>query len=74
MDISDIQVTVQFKVMCDLCTLWQCFGRATQGTDPQVTVILLAEKKNIHEDILHEEENQEMNELETVERDISTTK
>jgi hypothetical protein len=29
MDQPDIHCVIQWKAMCDICTLWQCFGRAT---------------------------------------------
>ena len=46
MDVADIEIVVQYKASCDLCTLWQRFGRAARGADQKATVILLYEKKD----------------------------
>lgn len=37
---------VQYKATCDLCTLWQRFGRAARSPAVQGVGILLVEKKN----------------------------
>ena len=50
MDVPDIKFIVQYKATCDLCTLWQCFGRAARAVDLEATVILLFEDKDILED------------------------
>jgi superfamily II DNA/RNA helicase len=47
MDVADIEIVVQYKATCDLCTLWQRFGRAARGANREGTVILLYEKKDI---------------------------
>ena len=45
MDIPDIQLVVQYKATCNLCTLWQWFGQAAHGAEWDATAILLVEKK-----------------------------
>ena len=45
MDLPDIKTVVQWKATCDLCTLWQRFGRAARGADQEATAILFVEKK-----------------------------
>lgn len=50
MDIPDIQLVVQYKATCNLCTLWQRFGQAARGSELDATAILLVEKKNTEED------------------------
>jgi superfamily II DNA/RNA helicase len=52
MDIPDIRLVVQYKATCNLCTLWQRFGRAARGSEWDATAILLVEKKNTEEDRL----------------------
>ena len=52
MDIPDIQLVVQYKATCNLCTLWQRFGRAARGAEWEATAILIVEKKNTAEDRL----------------------
>ena len=46
MDLPNIEIVVQWKATCDLCTLWQRFGRAARGQDAVGTAILLVEKKD----------------------------
>ena len=50
MDIPNIQLIVQYKATCNLCMLWQWFGRAACGANQVGTVILLCEKKDIREE------------------------
>ena len=50
MDLSDIKLVIQWKATCDLCTLWQRFGRVARGTGQEGTAILLVEKKDIYEE------------------------
>ncbi|KAG6808474.1 hypothetical protein H0H92_004013 [Tricholoma furcatifolium] len=50
MDLADIEVVVQWKATCDMCTLWQRFGRAARGPGREGTAILLVEKKDIDEE------------------------
>ena len=47
MDLPDIEIIVQFKATCTLCTLWQRFGCAARGSGYQATAILLVEKKHL---------------------------
>lgn len=49
MDLSDIKIIVQWKAKCDLCSLWQRFGRAVRGGDKGF-VFLLVEAKDTDED------------------------
>jgi ATP-dependent DNA helicase RecQ len=46
MDIGDVEIVVQYKASCDLCTLWQRFGRAARSPTVQGVGILLVEKKD----------------------------
>jgi superfamily II DNA helicase RecQ len=50
MDLPDIKIVVQWKATCDLCTLWQRFGRAARGADQEATAILFVEKKDTNEE------------------------
>ena len=50
MDLPDIKTVVQWKATCDLCTLWQRFGRAARGADQEATAILFVEKKDTNEE------------------------
>lgn len=44
MDISNIELIVQWRATCKLSTLWQRFGRAAQNKEFSGTAILFAEK------------------------------
>ncbi|KAF5381314.1 hypothetical protein D9615_008286 [Tricholomella constricta] len=46
MDLPDIKIVIQWKATCDLCTVWQRFGRVARGQGEQGTAILLVEKKD----------------------------
>lgn len=50
MDLPDIEVIVQYKTTCDLCALWQRFGRAARGEGKEATAILLVEKKDTEDE------------------------
>jgi superfamily II DNA/RNA helicase len=50
MDLPDIRIVVQWKATCDLCTLWQRFGRAARGAGQEATAILFVEKKDTDEE------------------------
>ena len=50
MDLPNIKIVVQWKATCDLCTLWQRFGRVARGQDAVGTAILLVEKKDTNEE------------------------
>ena len=50
MDLPNIKIVVQWKATCDLCTLWQHFGRVARGQDAVGTAILLVERKDIDEE------------------------
>jgi superfamily II DNA/RNA helicase len=52
MDLPNIKIVVQWKATCNLCTLWQRFGRAACGQDEVGTAILLVEKKDTDEERL----------------------
>jgi superfamily II DNA helicase RecQ len=56
MDLPDVELVVQWKATCDLCTLWQRFGRAGRGCDQLATAILLVEKKDTNEERLQKAE------------------
>ncbi|KAJ3476192.1 hypothetical protein NLI96_g11327 [Meripilus lineatus] len=44
-DIADIEIVVQWRMTCDLNTLWQRFGRAARGMGSIGIAILLVEAK-----------------------------
>jgi superfamily II DNA helicase RecQ len=46
MDVGDVEIVVQYKATCDLCTLWQRFGRAARAPGIQGVGILLVERKD----------------------------
>ena len=50
MDLPDIKIVIQWKATCDLCTLWQRFGRAARGPGQEATAILFVEKKDTNEE------------------------
>ena len=50
MDLPDIRIVIQWKATCDLCTLWQRFGRAARGAGQEGTAILFVEKKDTDEE------------------------
>jgi hypothetical protein len=50
MDLPDIEIVVQWKATCDLCTLWQRFGRVARGQGKEGVAILLVEKKDTNEE------------------------
>ncbi|KAF6765850.1 P-loop containing nucleoside triphosphate hydrolase protein [Ephemerocybe angulata] len=47
MDLPDIKLVIQYKATCDLCTLWQRFGRGARGLGTDAVAILLVEKKDL---------------------------
>jgi len=49
MDLANIKIVVQWKATCNLCTLWQRFGRAARGGQTGIA-ILLVEKKDTDEE------------------------
>ncbi|KAF8995087.1 P-loop containing nucleoside triphosphate hydrolase protein, partial [Cyathus striatus] len=57
-DLSDIEIVIQFKATCNLCTLWQRFGRAACGSGKEGTAILLVERKDTKEGRLVKEQAQ----------------
>jgi superfamily II DNA helicase RecQ len=50
MDLPNISIVVQWKATCDMCTLWQRFGRGGRGSGETATAILLVEKKDMEEE------------------------
>ncbi|KAH6879607.1 hypothetical protein BKA70DRAFT_1447887 [Coprinopsis sp. MPI-PUGE-AT-0042] len=50
MDLPDVKVVVQYRATCDMCTLWQRFGRAARGEGVDGIGVLLIEKKNTSEE------------------------
>ena len=45
MDLPDIELIIQWRASCDLCTLWQHFGRAVRDLKLQGRVLFLVESK-----------------------------
>lgn len=52
----DVQLVIQWKATCDLCTLWQRFGHGGRGSDQLAIAILLVEKKDTNEEHLQKAE------------------
>ncbi|KAF8335503.1 P-loop containing nucleoside triphosphate hydrolase protein [Amanita rubescens] len=50
MDLPDIEIIVQWKATCTLCSMWQRFGRGARGEGVIATAILLFDKKDVHEE------------------------
>lgn len=50
MDLPNVSTVVQWKATCDMCTLWQRFGRGGRGIGETATAILLVEKKDTEEE------------------------
>ena len=50
MDLPDIEVVVQWKATCTLCSMWQRFGRGARGDGKSATAVLLFDKKDLHGD------------------------
>lgn len=49
MDLPDIELIVQWKATCDLCTLWQRFGRAVRNQKLQGRALFFVETKYFDE-------------------------
>ena len=45
MDLPDVELIIQWKATCDLCTLWQRFGRAVRDLRLQGKALFLVESK-----------------------------
>lgn len=56
MDLPDVQLVIQWKVTCDLCTLRQKFWCGGWGSDQLTTPILLVEKKDTDKEHLQKAE------------------
>ncbi len=50
MDLPNIEIVVQWKATCDMCTLWQRFGRVARGVGRSGTAILLVERKDTEDE------------------------
>lgn len=64
MDLPDVKIVVQYRTTCDLCTLWQRFGRAARAAGATAVGILLVEKKETRRN----REEREVRALEKVRR------
>ena len=42
---ADVEIVVQWRATCGLCSLWQRFGRAARGLGKEGIAVLLVEKK-----------------------------
>ncbi|KIP02702.1 hypothetical protein PHLGIDRAFT_78720, partial [Phlebiopsis gigantea 11061_1 CR5-6] len=49
-DLSDIEIIIQWKCTCDMDTLWQRFGRAARDAKREAIAILFVEAKYFDED------------------------
>ncbi|KAI0641185.1 P-loop containing nucleoside triphosphate hydrolase protein [Trametes meyenii] len=49
-DIPDIEVVVQWRVTCDMDSLWQRFGRAARGPGTEAIAVLFAEAKYFNQE------------------------
>jgi hypothetical protein len=45
MDLPDIELIIQWRASCDLCTLWQRFGHAVRDLKLQGRALFLVELK-----------------------------
>ncbi|KII86188.1 hypothetical protein PLICRDRAFT_114870, partial [Plicaturopsis crispa FD-325 SS-3] len=50
LDLPDIRIVIQWKATCDLCSLWQRFGRAARGLGQEAIAIFFVEKKYFDEE------------------------
>lgn len=50
MDLSHIEIVVQWKATTDMCMLWQRFGRGARGVGITGVAILLVEKKDTQDE------------------------
>jgi ERCC4-related helicase len=49
MDLTDINIIMQYHAMCNLCMLWQRFGRGARRAGREAVEILLVDKKHTEE-------------------------
>lgn len=49
MDLADIMLIIQWRASCDLCTLWQRFGRAARDLKLQGKALFLVEPRYFDE-------------------------
>lgn len=47
MDLPDVDIVVQWKATCNMCDLWQRFGRAARAPGMEATGILFVEKAHL---------------------------
>lgn len=47
MDLPDVRISVQWRATCDMCDLWQRFGRVARTTGEEGTGILFYEKAHL---------------------------
>ncbi|KAH7917502.1 P-loop containing nucleoside triphosphate hydrolase protein [Leucogyrophana mollusca] len=58
-DLQDIELIIQWRVTCDLCTLWQRFGRGARNPTLQATALLFVESKYLDANRQKKAENKE---------------
>ncbi|OJT02516.1 ATP-dependent DNA helicase Q-like 1 [Trametes pubescens] len=49
-DIADIELIVQWKLTCDMDSLWQRIGRAARGPGTEAVAVIIAEPKHFDEE------------------------
>ena len=49
MDLPDVELVVQYRATCGICTLWQRFGRAARDRTRTAKVLFLVEPKHYDE-------------------------
>ncbi|EPQ50064.1 hypothetical protein GLOTRDRAFT_67173, partial [Gloeophyllum trabeum ATCC 11539] len=49
-DLRDIEVVVQWKATCTMCTLWQRFGRGARDFSLTALAVLIVEPKHFDEE------------------------
>lgn len=47
MDLSDVRIAVQWRATCDMCDLWQRFGRVARESGKEGTGLLFYEKAHL---------------------------
>jgi hypothetical protein len=49
-DIQNLVLIIQYKVTCNMCTLWQCFGHAARDRTLVGTALFFVESKYFDEE------------------------
>ena len=49
MDLPDIDLVIQWRATCDMCTFWQRFGRAARDLTHHANALFFVEPKHFDE-------------------------